>query len=210
MNEHYSPVFDIYYVTGRTFRPHGGFPDTHVERRTGYNRACGYSFVRPSAVTRNLKLTAEQMPDDELVVFATDRITNENLGIYSADEWITAQERTWREFLKAQAQIRYKHSELMNLADLQHHIAAANAEPDLGVRAGTMHLLFSAIMQEFDRLPKAERNGVPLALPDELAKWREKQALILSAVNAVERLWETTFPGEPLTYIFRCKPQSWE
>ena len=210
MNEHFNPIFDIYYVTERTFRPHGGFPDTHVERRTGYNRACGPTFVRPSAVTRNLKLAAEEMPDNELVVFATDSSTNENLGIYSADEWIKVQERTWRELLKAQSQTRYRQSEPMNLADLQQHIAAADAEPNLGVRAGTLHLLFSTIMQEFDRLPKAERNGVPLPLPDELAKWREKQVLIISAVDAVERLWEITYPGKPLTFIFSCQLQSWE
>lgn len=210
MNEHCNPVFDIYYVTGRTCRPHPGFPDTYLARRTGYNRACGQSFVRPSAVTRNLKLAAEQIPCDELVVFATDSNTNENLGIYSIEEWITVQERAWREFLKAQAQTRYRQFEPMNLAELQHHIALAEAEPDLGVRAGTLHLLFSAIMQEFDRLPKAARNGIPLPLPEELAKWRDKQMLILSAVEAAERLWETTYPDKPLTAVFRCQPQSWE
>ena len=97
----------------------------------------------------------------------------------------------------------------MNLAELRHHIAAANSEPDLGVRAGTMHLLFSTIMQEFGRLPKAERNGIPLPLPDELAKWREKQALINSAVDAVEQVWETTNPGKPLTLVLRL-PRGWE
>lgn len=209
MNTHCNPVFEIYYVTERRFRPHPGFPDTHGEWRTGYNRACGQSFVRPSAVTRNLKLAAERMPDDELVVFVRDNITNEYLHEYGADEWITKQERAWREFLKVQAQTRYRKSEPMNLVDLQHHIAEAEAEPDLGVRAGTLHLLFSAIMQEFDRLPKADRNGIPLPLPDELAKWREKQALINSAVDAVEQLWETTYPGKPLTLVLRL-PRDWE
>ena len=104
VNTHCNPVFEIYYVTERRFRPHPGFPDFRDEWRTGYNRACRQSFLRPSAVTRNLKLAAEQMPDYELVVFARDSSTNEFLDDYSAEEWITVQERAWREYLKTQAQ----------------------------------------------------------------------------------------------------------
>ena len=150
-----------------------------------------------------MKLAAEQTPDCELVVFASDSSTNEFLDDYSAEEQITVQGRAWREFLKTQAQPRYRKFEAMNLVDLQHHIAEAEAEPDLEVRADALHLLFSAIMQEFDRLPKAERSGVPLPLPDEFADWREKQALVNSAVEAMEQVAETTNPGKPLTLVLR-------
>ena len=78
--------------------------------------------------------------------------------------------------------------ETMILADLQHHIALAADEPNLSVRSGTLHLLFSEVMGQFHSLPTIDRNAIPIHLPDQLAQWREKQTLINEAVDEVGRL----------------------